>query len=251
MKALITGVSSGIGRSFAIELSKLGYDIIGVARDLEKMLKLKEELKTDFTPISLDLSTDNSINLLLEKVKDEDISIVINNAGVGLYGEFKSESLEDEINLINLNIISLHKLTKLFIKKMEKQEKGYILNVSSLAAFMPGPLMATYYASKAYVLSLSQAIAKELEMADSAVRVAVLCPGPVDTDFNKKLGITFKEKALSPEYVAKYAINELFADKGVIIPGFRNKLAYFASRILSRNTVINANYNLQKKKAEK
>lgn len=248
MKALITGVSSGIGRSFAVELSKLGFDIIGVARNEESMLKLKEELETEFTAICLDLTKDKSIDLLYDKVKDEEITVFINNAGCGLYGEFKSESLEDELNLINLNVIVMHKLTKLFVNKMEKQEKGYILNVSSLAAFMPGPLMATYYASKAYVLSLSEAVAKELEVEDSKVRVSVLCPGPVDTDFNKKMGIKFKGKALDPSYVATYAIKQLFLDKGVIIPGFKNKIAYFASRLLTRKTVINANYNIQKEK---
>lgn len=248
MKALITGVSSGIGRSFAIELSKLGFDIVGVSRNEENMLKLKSQIETNFEPICLDLTSENSIDLLYERVKDEEITVFINNAGIGLYGEFKNESLEEELHLINLNVIVMHKLTKLFIAKMENQEKGYILNVSSLAAFMPGPLMATYYASKAYVLSLSEAIAKELEVEDSPVRVAVLCPGPVDTDFNKKIGIKFKGKALDPSYVATYAIKQLFLDKGVIIPGFKNKLAYFASRLFTRKTVINANYNIQKEK---
>ncbi len=249
MKALITGVSSGIGHSLALELSRLGYDIIGVSRNEEKMLKIKGEISTQFIPICLDISSDKGVQLLYEKVKDENIDILINNAGVGIYGDFKDITIEEDMKLINLNVIALHKITKLFIKKMESQEKGYILNVASLASFMPGPLMATYYASKAYVLSLSEAIAKELEIADSPVRVAVLCPGPVDTDFNKKMGIKFSKKPLSPEYVARYAIKQLLLDKEVIIPGFKNKLVYFASRIFSRKMIINANYRVQKGKS--
>ena len=248
MKVLITGVSSGIGRQMAIEFSNIGYDIIGVSRNQEKMLQLKDELKTNFDSICLDLSNPDNIDLLYERVKNEDITVLVNNAGFGLYGEFKTQTMKESLEIINTNIVAMTKLTKLFIEKMEKQEKGYILNVSSLAAFMPGPLMASYYASKAYILTLAESIATALEEEGSPVRISVLCPGPVDTDFNKKLGLKFKHKPLNARYVTTYAINQMFSDKIVIIPGFKNKMAYFWSRFMSRKSIRNFNYAIQKSK---
>ena len=252
MKVLITGVSSGIGRALAVEFSKLGYDIIGVARRQEEMLKLKEELSTEFLPICLDLTKDGSIELLYDKVKDEDITVLVNNAGMGIYGEFKNTKVQDDLNIINLNIIALQKLMKLFIHKMEKQEKGYILNIASLAGLMPGgPYMSVYYATKSYVVSLSEAVAKELEEAGSPVRIATLCVGPVDTEFNEKLKIEFKNtKPLKAEYVAKYTISKLFSDVSIIIPGLKNKVVAFGNKILSRKHIINVNYKIQKNKSK-
>ncbi len=252
MKVLITGVSSGIGRALAIQFSNLGYDIIGVARHQEEMLKLKSELKTDFVPICLDLSKNENIDLLYDKVKDEDITVLVNNAGIANYGQFKDVSISDDMNVINLNILALQRLMKLFIHKMELQEKGYILNVASLAGLMPcGPYMSVYYATKSYVVSLSEAVSKELEEEGSPVRVSALCVGPVDTDFNKKMGIEFNNvKPLSAEYVAKYTISKLFSDKSIIIPGTKNKLLALFSRFLSRKSITKINYNIQKNKGK-
>ncbi|MEG2705693.1 SDR family NAD(P)-dependent oxidoreductase, partial [Lactococcus sp.] len=176
MTALITGASSGIGRDIAIILSKMGYDLILVARRKERLEELKEQLQTKVTIISLDISSTFNCMKLYNKVKKEDIDILINNAGFGLFGKFDETKLDSELDMIDLNIKTVHTLTKLFMKDFKKKDKGYILNVASAASFLPGPLMATYYATKAYVLRITQALYEELKQDDSYVYVGCLCP---------------------------------------------------------------------------
>jgi hypothetical protein len=149
--------------------------------------------------------------------------------------------------MIDLNIKAVHTLTKLFLKDFVKKDKGYILNVSSSAAFFPGPLMSSYYATKSYVLRLGEGINKELKTIDSNVYVGTLCPGPVDTNFNKVAGVHFNTKALTPEFVAKYAIDKMFNGKKIIIPGLKMKLACFIPVAIDKIT-INFAYNIQKRK---
>ena len=151
MKAIITGASSGIGKDMAYILSNKGYDLFLVSRDKKKLQELKQELKAEITIIPLDLSNVDNCYKLYKKVKDEDIDIIINNAGFGDIGLFNNTDLNNELNMIDLNIKAVHILTKLFYQKFIKSNKGYILNVSSSAAFLPGPLMATYYSTKSYV----------------------------------------------------------------------------------------------------
>ena len=158
MKALITGASSGIGRDMAKYLSKLGYDLVIVARNKEALEKIKNEVNTNTQVISLDLSQKENCYKLYEEAKE--IDILVNNAGFGDFGEFSKTDLNKEISMIETNIEALHILTKLYLKDMVKNNKGYILNVASIAGFMPGPLMATYYATKNYVVSLTRAIKK-------------------------------------------------------------------------------------------
>lgn len=162
MKALITGASSGIGRDMARVLSDMGYDLILVARRKDKLEKLKKQLSTDVKIICLDVSSTYNCTKLYNKVKDEDIDILINNAGFGKFGEFNDIKLDDELDMIDVNIKAVHILTKLFLNDFVARNKGYILNVASSAAFQPGPLMATYYSTKAYVLHLTEAIYEEL-----------------------------------------------------------------------------------------
>lgn len=246
MKALITGASSGIGRDIARELSKKGYDLIVVARNTRKLEELKEELNTNVEIISMDLSIEENCIKLHEQVKDVDI--LINNAGLGDYGLFTETDLNKELTIIKTNITSLHILTKLFLKDMKKNNKGQILNVASIAGFMPGPLMATYYASKNYVVRLTEGIREELKKERSNVKVSLLCPGPVKTNFNNVANVKFEINSLTSEYVAKYTVKKLLKGKFYIIPGFTIKLAKIFSKIIPTNILAKCAYHMQKKK---
>ena len=181
-------------------------------------------------------------------VKKKDIDILINNAGFGLFGHFNTTKLDKELDMIELNIKTVHTLTKLFLKDFIKKNKGYILNVASSAAFMPGPLMATYYATKAYVLHLTEAINEELKRDNKNVYVGALCPGPVNTNFNKVAGVSFNLDSLESYDVAKYAINKMLKNKAVIVPGIKIKIGIFALRFLPRNLVRKIAYKIQKSK---
>ena len=248
MKALITGASSGIGADMARILSSKGYDLILVARRKTRLEKLKKELSTDVEIIDLDISsTFNCVNLY-NQVKDKNIDILINNAGFGLFGEFNESNLDKELDMIDLNIKSLHILTKLFLKDFIKKDEGYILNVASSAAFLPGPLMATYYATKAYVLRLTEAINEELKHHKSNVYIGTLCPGPVNTEFNKVAKVEFSLKSLDSYEVSKYAIKKMFKNKMVIIPGIKIKLGILLSKCLSEKQKSHISYHLQNKK---
>ena len=248
MKALITGASSGIGRDIAKELSEKGYDLILVARNLKKLEELKTELKTNIEIESIDVSIEENCKKLHEKYKD--IDILINNAGFGDCGYFTRTSLEKELSMIKTNIVAYHILMKLYLQDMKKKDIGIILNVASIAGFMPGPLMATYYATKAYVVRISEAIREELKREKSKVKISILCPGPVDTNFNKVADVQFALKGLSSEYVAKYAINKMLKGKFYIVPGLKIKLAKFGAKIVPSNLVAKVSYKMQKRKIQ-
>ena len=173
------------------------------------MASLSKELKTNVEIIPMDISSTYNCTELYNMVKKKDIDILINNAGFGLFGHFNTTKLDKELDMIELNIKTVHTLTKLFLKDFIKKNKGYILNVASIAGFMPGPLMATYYATKNYVVRLSEAVREELRRENSKVQISILCPGPVDTNFNKVADVEFALKGLSSEYVAKYAIEKI------------------------------------------
>lgn len=248
MKALITGASSGIGRDIARVLSSKGYDLIIVARNEEKLNELKSELKTNVKVIPIDLEDIKNVEKLYDEVKDDNIDILVNNAGFGLIGEFNKTSINKELSMIDLNITALHVLTKLFLTDFIKKDHGYILNVSSSAAFEPGPLMATYYSTKSYVYNLSLALYEELRHMNSNVVISCLCPGPVNTNFNNVANCEFKVKALSSEYVAKYAVEKMFKKKLLIIPGFNMKLLYIFGRFVPNKLKLKITYNIQYKK---
>lgn len=248
MKALITGASSGIGRSFAYMLADRGYDLILVARRKKRLEDIKKSVNVNVDIIDMDISTTFNCHKLYNMVKGMDIDIVINAAGFGLIGEFNDTNLDRELDMVDLNVKSVHVLTKLFLYDFIKKNSGYILNVASIAAFQPGPLMATYYASKSYVYNLSVAINYELKKNKSNVYVAVLCPGPVDTEFNKVANVKFNLKSLDSDYVASYALNKMFKKKKLIIPGFRIKLGYLASKFMPLNVILKYIYKAQEKK---
>ena len=256
MLALITGSSSGIGRDMAIYLNQLGYDIIINARNEEKLIELKNELesksKNKVDIIVADLSNVNECkNLYMEvKKKYNNIDLLVNNAGFGLFGEFDETDLDRELSMIDTNIKALHILTKLFLKDMIKENKGRILNVASIAGFMPGPLMSTYYSTKGYVVRLSQAIKEELNMKKSNVKISVLCPGPVSTNFNNVADVKFNSKSLSSVSVAKYAIDKTLKNKFIIVPGFTIKCVKFFSSIMPDSVMAKACFKIQEKRRE-
>lgn len=248
MKALITGASSGIGRDIARELSKRGYELVLVSRDIERLNRVKDQLKTNVDIVSVDLSVAENCIKLHERYRD--IDLLVNNAGFGDCGKFTETKLEKELKMINTNIVAYHILTKLYLQDMKERNRGRILNVASIAGFMPGPLMSTYYATKSYVVRLSESIREELRREKSKVQISILCPGPVDTNFNKVADVQFALKGLSSQYVAKYAINEMIKGKFYIVPGIKIKLARFASKITPSNIVARISYNMQKRKIQ-
>ena len=248
MKALITGAGSGIGKSIALRLSSDGYDIIAVGRDEKKLRELKNLIKTELTTISLDLKDKENCYKLHKEVAGEDISILVNNAGFGVFGPFDETDLEGELELIDVNITAVHILTKLFLKDFMRRNSGYILNVSSSAGFFMGPLFSSYYASKSYVLRLSQAVREELRRKKSKVYVGAFCPGPITTEFNKNAGIKVKTGGLSAEYAADYAVRKMYAHKGVIVPGFVMKCMRVFSKIVPDPILAPVVYKMQQKK---
>ena len=248
MKALVTGASSGIGLEISKYLDSLGYEVILVARDKEKLENVAKCLKNKSKIIVMDLQQVEDIKSLYVLVKNDDIDVLVNNAGFGICGSFSEMDLNNELNMIDINIKAVHILTKLFLKDMKRKNKGYILNVSSSAAFQSGPLMATYYATKSYVYRLTEAIWFELKKEKSSVNISCLCPGPVDTNFNKVANVKFSVKSLRADYVARYAVNQMLNKKLLIIPGFKMKLVKFLDRFLSDKFLMNIIYHIQKKK---
>lgn len=250
MKALVTGASSGIGLEMAKYLDSLGYEIILVARDKEKLESVASTLTNKPKIIVMDLAKMEDIKSLYVLVKNDDIDVLINNAGFGLAGYFSETDLNRELDMIDTNVKAVHALTKLFLKDMKRKDSGYILNVASSAAFQSGPLMATYYSTKSYVYRLTEAIWYELKKQKSNVHVSVLCPGPVDTNFNKVADVKFSVKPLKADYVAKYAIDKMFKNKLLILPGFSIKLLKIFGRFLSDKALMRMTYRIQERKIQ-
>ena len=249
MRALITGASTGIGKEMAIYLSELGYDLYVVARSKDKLNELSNSLKTKVNVYEYDLWLIDNCYSLYEKLKDEKIDIIINNAGFGAYGNYEYDNLDKEINMIDLNVKCLHILTKLFVNNKSTKR---ILNVSSSAGLMKGgPLMSAYYGTKSYVCSYSFALYEELRRNNSEKKISVLCPGPVDTEFNKVAKVDFSVKSLSSYDVSEYAIKKMLKRKKVIIPGIKMKLGVFACKFLPLSLKLKISYKIQNGKRKK
>ena len=250
MKALITGASSGIGLDMARYLATKKYELILVARNKEKLEEIQEELPTKVTIVVADLSNEQRVKDLYVFAKKENIDILINNAGLGDFGPLTDTDINKDLELINTNIKAVHMLTKYMVKDMEKRKTDtYIMNVASSAVFSSGPLMSTYYATKGYVYRLTEALYYEEKKKNTKVHISVLCPGPVETNFNNVAGVHFSVKPLSSSYVAKYAIDKMFKEKMLIIPGIKMKLAKFFGRFVSDKFMLRIIYRIQKKKA--
>ncbi len=248
MKALITGSSSGIGKEMALYLASLGYDLILVSQKRQDLEQVQKGIKTKTKIIALDLQKEENVFKLYDLTKDEKIDILINNAGFGLFGVFSKTDLKRELEMIELNVKAYHILTKLFLQDFMKRDSGYILNVCSSAGFMAGPRLSTYYATKNYVTKLTMAINEELRVAKSKVHISALCPGPVNTNFNKVAQGGFAIKGVSPEYVAKYAIKQMFKNKMIIVPTLKMKVTLFLSRFAPYRLQLMVAYHIQYRK---
>ncbi len=249
-KVLITGASSGIGRDIARYFDSLGCELILVARREDRLKALANCLNGTPKIISMDIGNAEKAKELYELTKDENIDILINNAGFGVWGSFTETSEDREVEMIRLNIETMHVLFKLFLKDFKARNSGKILNVASAAAFAPGPYMAAYYASKAYVLRLTESAAYELKEENSNVTVSALCPGPVDTEFNRVAGVHFSVRPLTSKYVAKYAVINLIKGKTVIVPGLSIKLAAAVSKVVPSGAAAGVTAKIQKRKAK-
>lgn len=247
MKVLITGASSGIGRSMAYIFAKKNYDLILVARTKEKLENIKKEITNVKVEIKVcDLNDTEACKNLYKTYKD--IDVLVNNAGFGLVGSFEKTNLDKELQMIDTNIRAVHILTKLYLNDFIKKDKGKILNVASIAGFLPGPLMATYYATKNYIVTLSESIREELRRKKSNVGISILCPGPVNTNFDKVANVDFSLESLSSDYVAKYAINGLEKGTFYIVPGTKVKLLRIAGKLIPNNLLSRFVYLSQKRK---
>lgn len=251
MKALVTGASSGIGRDIAIYLGELGYDLILVSRDENRLKETEQQIKTHVVIYPVDLSGKENCFKLYDTFKDEDIDILVNGAGFGLFGNTWETDIQKELKMIDLNITAVHILTKLFLQDMVKKNRGFILNIASSAGFLSGPVLNTYYASKNYVAKWTMGIYEELRRIKSAVHISCLCPGPVNTNFNKVAGGSFNMKALSSSYVAHYGIDKMFQHKLIIVPGFTVRLGLFLNRFLSHKMSLRIVYHIQSKKVKR
>lgn len=249
MKALVTGATSGIGKKIAENLSSRGWELILTGRNRAVLEEMAERLgKCEY--IAADLSKKSDILKVYEFCKDKNIDMLVNNAGFGVFGRFAETDLEREIEMINVNITAVHMLMKLFLHDFKERDRGVILNVASSAAYLTGPLMASYYASKSYVLKLSAAVAEELRREGSKVKISVLCPGPVDTEFNNRAGVSFSMKPISAEYAAEVGIKAALSGKLIAIPGLIIKLGSIGAKMLPYSLVARFVYGMQERKKE-
>lgn len=244
-RALITGGSVGIGAALADVFAANGHDLILVARRSDKLEaragEIRQKYGVDVVCVQDDLADSDAARRVHEAVlaRGLDVHYLVNNAGVGLYGRFATTDLEAERRMIQLNVTSVVDLTKRFLPSMIERRSGRILNVASTAAFVPGPWMSVYYASKAFLLSFSQAIAYELK--PHRVTVTVLCPGPTESEFKVRAGSQrsrlFEAFVMDAPRVARVGFDGMMAGKAVAIPGVRNKLIPVAARLAPRSVV--------------
>ncbi|MFH6768157.1 SDR family oxidoreductase [Gaetbulibacter aquiaggeris] len=252
--ALITGAASGLGYELSLLLAQDSYNLILVDIDFDKLHLVKQEInKANNCKVDVlvkDLSMPNVAVEIFEAIKNVSIDVLINNAGFGLFGPFNNTEWHRELDMIHVHVITSTHLTKLLLEGMIKRGSGKILNISSLAAFQPGPLMAIYYASKSYLLSFSEAIANELK--GTGVTVTVLCPGPTKTAFQEVVSESAADNKIGfnmacPSEVALYGYEAMQKGKTVAIPGFLNKFLASLHRFVSRDMATTIVRNLQEK----
>ncbi len=246
MRALITGASSGIGRTLAIELAKKKYDLVLVARRIDRLNEIKDMFKdNDIIIKQVDLVNQDQLNQLMNELKAIPIDLLINNAGFGKVGFSSKINTAEEITMIDLNIQSLHQLTKFGIEHMDQ---GKIVNISSMASYLPTPNLASYAATKAYVTSYSEALNYELKVEQRNIQVVTVCPGPVHTEFGQVAGSTQKLKSMPVEKCVKIILNDLQKNKTLIIPGFKMKLLKFLLGLMPKKLILYVSYKVQSKK---
>ena len=253
--ALVTGAASGLGYELAFLLIKDGYNLVLVDIDAPKLKEVKalfnKEFKSEVQLLVKDLSQPDAAQDIYNEVKHlSTIDVLVNNAGFGLFGTFANTDWKRESEMLHLHVLTTTHLTKLILPTMISRKSGKILNISSLAAFQPGPLMSMYYASKSYILSFSEAIANELK--GTGVTVTVLCPGPTKTLFQETVSSNCSENKISfnmacPTNVALYGYNAMIKGKTVAIPGAFNKFLSAIPRFISRNMATRIVRNIQEK----
>jgi uncharacterized protein len=243
---LITGATSGIGYEMCLLCAKKGHNLVLTGRNAVVLQEIKEELSERYhimvKIITADLSLPDSVAEIYQKLKDDNVTvgILINNAGFGKFGPFSESNWVTEMKMIQVNIVSLTCLTKLILQDMLKRNEGRICNIASTAGFRPGPLMAVYFATKAYVLSFSEAIAEEVR--GTGVSITTFCPGATKTNFNKTAGLDDSQylrikKATSPRAVAVYCYKHLMRGDGVVVHGYFNRILLLAQRFVPRKLV--------------
>jgi len=242
-RALITGASKGIGYEFARILAANQYDLVLTARSEHRFFEIKQELEEKYKIKVFVVPVDLTIPHVADEIfyelsrKDMEIDVLINNAGFGEYGKFSETDWKVERQILQLNIVTLTNLTKLYVKRMLERGGGKVLNVASVAAFQPGPLMSVFFATQAYILSFSEALAYELK--DSPVTVTVLCPGPTESGFQavahmENTRIVKNRRLQSAQEVAEYGYRAMMAGRRIAVPGLTNKILAQSSRFLPR-----------------
>ncbi len=252
---LITGASSGIGLALAERFAQTKYNLILVARNAEKLKEIEIHLSKKYTihvvSISQDLGEPKAFEKIFSIVQEKNITvdILVNNAGLGNYGNFSETDLKTEQEMMQVNMVALTELTKVFLPGMQERNYGKILNVASTAGFQPGPFMAVYFASKAYVLSFSEALDEELK--NSNIQVSVLCPGPTSTNFQKRAfhrDEFFFGTTMDVDTVADICFKQFLEGKRIIIPGLKNTLLAWSTRLLPRSMVTQVMAKMMKRK---
>ena len=257
MTALVTGASGGIGEELARLFAADGHDLVLVARSRDKLARLAGELEGKHNVAArvlvADLARAEAPREIFEELSGAGVSVdaLVNNAGFGSYGLFAETDLGSELDLLRVNVVALTHLSKLFLPGMLARRRGYLMNVASTAAFQPGPLMAVYYASKAYVLSLSEALANECE--GTGVSISALCPGPTETGFVAAAGMQesklFERGAMTAREVAEAGYRGLLDGKTIVIPGLRNALVARAVGMMPRKMVTKVVRGIQEKRS--
>lgn len=252
MIALVTGASSGLGRDIARSLARHGVSVIITARRRDRLIELKKELTETFGVkvmcVTADLNSEEQVFRLYETVKKYHVDILVNNAGFGVFGEFDKTDLRRELEMLNVNVKAFHILFKLFVKDFKKRGFGYILNTASLAGFLPGPCFSSYYASKAYIVRMTQAVAEELRAAKSNVHVSVLCPGPVATEFSNTARVKFSTPPASSEKVAEHAVREMFSGTLIISENSFTKALICLSKLVPDSVLAHMTRLFQSKR---
>lgn len=245
----ITGASSGIGLAFARRYGQMGCRLILTARRADRLQALAEELGVPCRVLPADLSREDECRRVCRLVADEPIDLFINNAGLGTCGTFTETDPDRELFLMRVNVEAMHLLCKQVLRGMQDRGHGTILNVGSSAGLLPGgPYMAAYYASKAYVVSLTRSIAEELRQQHSPVYVCALCPGPVDTDFNEQAGVRFALKGISPAFCVDEALRGMLHRRIIIVPGAGMRLCMRGQKLLPARLLLPLVAHQQRKK---
>jgi short-subunit dehydrogenase len=253
--AVITGASSGLGTEFARTFAEKGLNLFIVARRRERLIELAAEIKSRYGVeveiMTADLSVREERDSVLARTAELPVAVFVNNAGFGDCGVFTETDLDKDLSMIDVNVSAVHHLAKGILRQFNRQGKGYLLNVASSAGLLPGgPYMATYYATKAYVTSLTRAIARELKESGSRIYVGALCPGPVDTEFNSVADVEFALPGISAGYCVRYAVRRMLRRQTIIVPTLRMKIAVTAGRIISPAAAVAITGRQQKRKMD-